>query len=500
MSITLKGTAGAWTAGTNSSQCTVPSHAIGDKIVVYVMAKPGAIASPPTISTPSGWTLVATGNNGSGIEMGIDAGQTWHWSFEKTATTASETWPATTITNGNVNGTKADVFARTNSAYTWDTITGVNVADTSSGTGFSLAGTLTVGINDMIGLGACLSGNDQTFNATWTYSATGMTFGTVTKSGTDLSTSNGNDLRTSAAYGLITAGTSASVTVTAANTLGGAQVGGGIIVRLRETAPATLVADAQASPSSVSDDTTNISLDASGSTGSPTSYRWEQICGPTGVIIDATDPTTTYDATIASGGTTPTHIAASSDHGFEATSNVGTVASSSGDLLLAFLVSSSGTPTPPDDGWVCIGDSGTGSTTVRVWCYAKLATGSLGATAWTWSTSHWHGVIVSAWRGCNVPGRAYTAYIASTTTCTVIEMEAKTNALLVKLGYADANAGTTRSFSGSNTGVVDTHSTGTAAMYLAYEAKAPGLVGNQTFTVSPGNSTMRVLNVLLEAV
>lgn len=500
MAITLKGTAGAWAAGTTGATPTIPSHASGDKIVVYIMAKPTSTGSPPTLGGVGGtWNLVASGHNGSGTAQAVDAGQTWHWAYEKTASSSSETF-ACSVTNGNVTECKADVFQRTSGSYTWDSVTGVNVADTTSASSFSLAGTLTVGSGDMISVGATLSGNNFLFGATWTLSATGMTFGTVTKSGTDGSTNNGNDLTVSACYGAITAGTSASVTVTAANTLTGAQVGGGVIVRLREIAPVPLVADAQASPSSVGDATTDISLDATGSTGTPEAYLWDQLCGPEGVILDATDPTTTYDATIASGGTTPTLIASASDIGFEATSNIGALGSTAGDVYVVFLAASDATPTPPSTDWVCIADTGPGVVNVRMWCYVKLAITSEPANAWTWSSSHWHDVSAQIWRGCNVPARGYVHALPSTAaSIAILERKAKTNAKLLLAGYCSGSAGTTRAWS-AGTNIHDLHSTGTSALLTTHESVSPGATGTRTFTVTPGNGYMQAISVLLEAV
>lgn len=248
MAISLKGTAGAWAGGTTAAAPTIPAHAVGDLIIVHVEAKPTSTGTPPVFSTPAGFTKIAEGTNGGGAAQGVDLGQTWHCSYYLIATATNHTI-SVTVTNGNVTLAKADVFQQSSTSHTWVTPVGVSVGDTTSATSYSLAGTLSVGLNDMIVVGCCLAGNTATYNATWTLSATGMTFGTVTKSGTDGTTNNGNDLASSACYALITAGTPATVTVTAANTLSAAQTGTGGIIRLRETAPTFTGTAAQTLPS-----------------------------------------------------------------------------------------------------------------------------------------------------------------------------------------------------------------------------------------------------------
>lgn len=284
MAISLKGTAGAWAAGTTAASPTIPTHAAGDLIVVHVEAKPTLTATPPVFSTPAGWAKIGEGTNASGAAQGADAGQTWHCSYYLIATGSSHTI-SVTVTNGNVTLSKADVFQKTSGSHTWVTPVAVSVGDTTSAASYALAGTLTVGANDMIVVGSCLAGNNQTYNATWTLAATGMTFGSVTKSGADGTTNNGNDLVASACYALITAGTSASVTVTASNTLSGAQTGTGAIIRLRETAPVTA--------------TMSASLGGLTATSSATPSKVASLAAPLGALSATTSALVTVPATFA---------------------------------------------------------------------------------------------------------------------------------------------------------------------------------------------------------
>jgi len=228
-----------WAAGTTASTPTIPTHQADDLLVFVVHAKPTSTGTPPTFSTPSGgWVAGPTGNDGSGTAQALDAGQTWSASFYLLATSGSHGNPTCTVTNGNVNLGNIHRFRKT-VAGAW-ILHLVYVADATSGTGYSLSGTQPTALADQVVVTSCISGNNATYNATWTRTGDG-TSGTVSKlPATDGSSNNGNDLAASSAWAAMSAASASPFAMTWNNTLSGAQKGGGILIRVGEPPTATV--------------------------------------------------------------------------------------------------------------------------------------------------------------------------------------------------------------------------------------------------------------------
>ena len=232
MSITYGG-AGAWAAGSTSVTPALPATPNSNRRhILFVGCKPfGA-----TINTPAGWTALAAGSGTNGsVANAIDLGSV-RWAIFWRDWQSGDAAPTVSVTTGNVTLAVIRGFDK-GAGDTWEAPVAGKGSDTTSGTGFSIASDVDLGIaaGDFIAHGAVIAGNNATFG-TPTLTATGCTFGAVTESpATEGATATGNDLEASASYAECTAGPSSAAPV-AGWTLSVAQTGGGSIVRLRVAA------------------------------------------------------------------------------------------------------------------------------------------------------------------------------------------------------------------------------------------------------------------------
>lgn len=174
-----------------------------------------------------------------------------------------------------------------------------------------------------------------------------------------------------------------------------------------------------------------------------------------------------------------TFIDVKHDTGFEATSNVpALVGVQSTDTLIAVAANHSGiAPTPPA-GWTKVWDPE--SNPVRPVIFTAPGSANA-ATTWTWASSQWRSVIISAWRDITPPTTA--AFATDTQTITQLNAPSVTtanpNATLVVFGYA--SVGTTRTLPASMTPILTINTTGGSA--LARETiPTAGATGTRLFT------------------
>lgn len=228
-------TAGAWASGSTSvapALCASPNS--NTRMFLFVGCKP----FNATIVTPSGWNALAAGAGANGsTASGIDSGSVLGATFWRDWVTGDAA-PTVTVTSGNVSLGVINGFDK-EWWEVWSTPVAGKGSDTSSGTGFSIASDVDVGISagDYILHGAVIAGDNSTFG-TPTLTATSATFGTVTESpSTEGSTATGNDLEASAFYVNCATGPSSAAPV-AGWTLSVAQTGWGSVVRIRAALPA----------------------------------------------------------------------------------------------------------------------------------------------------------------------------------------------------------------------------------------------------------------------
>lgn len=205
----------------------------GDYLTLHVTS--GATNSE-TPSTPSGWTLLATGASTDGT-FGLDTGPRRATVFGKVAG-ASEGSVTVTLTNGNtMRGTMAR-WTPANRGYAWDVVAeGAN--DSTSGTGVSMT---TAAINWAVGDAACVVVGQRVDGATQSsqsLTASGTTFGTRTNRASTAVTTGNDHRHVVDTFAAVTTGGGSAAT-TWAYTASASVSAGGVVVRLREVPPTVL--------------------------------------------------------------------------------------------------------------------------------------------------------------------------------------------------------------------------------------------------------------------
>lgn len=211
-------------------------------LVARVMAKPTVTGTPPVCSTPAGWVLLASGNDGSGLAQAADTGQVWGWAFTKIAI-LGEPDPAFTITNGDVCFGYVTPYRSSFPGAIWSTVGSVAGDTTSATTWATVHAGISLQTGDALvyagGAASNAAGASAFTLATIAAAATGFTFANDGGS-TGANTNNGNDMSAASRHLSVATGTLATVTVTVSATLVHVSTGVGILVRLRDAAPPPL--------------------------------------------------------------------------------------------------------------------------------------------------------------------------------------------------------------------------------------------------------------------
>ncbi|MBE7419847.1 MAG: hypothetical protein HS128_19245 [Ideonella sp.] len=229
-------TFGAIGTGANGSTSVAPSYPSGitaGQYLVCVVTSGGS--ANPTPSTPSGWTLLATGASTDGT-WGVDAGPRRVTVFGKVAAGSESGTLSVTITGGNTCRGTISRFTKSQATYSWDVVAqGGN--DSTSGTGFSAATSAidwAVGDATLVAVGQRV---DSATQSSQSLTASGITFGTRTNRASTAVTTGNDHRHVVDTFAAITAG-SGSAAPTWAYTASASVSGGVVIVRLREVAPA----------------------------------------------------------------------------------------------------------------------------------------------------------------------------------------------------------------------------------------------------------------------
>jgi hypothetical protein len=334
-------TFGAIGTGANGSTTVAPSYPAGITAGQYLLCvvTSGATNSE-TPSTPSGWTLLATGASTDG-SFGIDTGPRRVTVFGKEADGTESGTLTVSITNGNTCRGTISRFTKSGSG-TW-AVVGEGANDSTSGTGVSMTfASMNWNTGDAV-LVATGQRVDSATQSSQSLTASGVTFGTRTnKAATAVTT--GNDHRhTVDTFAAITGTSNVNAAPTWAYTASASASAGGVVVRLRAyTAPVdNEVYVAPSANITAGGEATTAQLAApSGKTTSDfTAGRtWDDENGSDAITFGAADLYTEVEWAIS------TSAAASGTYDLRVT-NAGTV-------LDAYLASASftiGTPPPPSD-------------------------------------------------------------------------------------------------------------------------------------------------------
>ena len=231
-------TFGAIGTGANGSTTVAPSYPTGITAGQYLTCHVSSGATnSETPSTPSGWTLLATGASTDG-SFGVDTGPRRMTVFGKEADGTETGTLSVSITNGN---TCRGTIARwtKSGAGAW-VVTGQGANDSTSGTGFSAT---TSSMNWNTGDATIVAVGQRVDTATQSaqsLTASGVTFGTRTNRA-NTAVTTGNDHRHMVdTFAEVTGTSNVDAAPTWAYTASASVSGGLVIVRLREyTAPVT---------------------------------------------------------------------------------------------------------------------------------------------------------------------------------------------------------------------------------------------------------------------
>jgi hypothetical protein len=227
-------------AGTVSplTTVTVPlSLQATDLSILAVEGKQTTTGTTPTMTTPTGWTLLSFNSNGSNLTGGVDTGTNYVGVYYRTGTYTS---PSIAYTGMDHIVGYIMAFRLDDTTATWDaTLTGTTGGDSSSAANLSMTGAagLNVAAGDHVLCIAAASGDIGTRSA-WTIG--GMAGATIDAQNTlmDFGTTSGNDSALMVTEVSVLAGSS-SAAPTYAVTNASVSTGHAAFVRLRATAAAT---------------------------------------------------------------------------------------------------------------------------------------------------------------------------------------------------------------------------------------------------------------------
>lgn len=224
--------------GANGSTTVAPTYpasiASGDYLVCVVTS--GATNSE-TPTTPSGWTLLATGASTDGT-YGIDTGPRRVTAFGKIADGTESGTLTVSITNGGTCRGTISRFTKAGSG-SWN-VEAQGGNDSTSGTGVSIAfASMNWNTGDAV-LVATGQRVDSATQSAQSLTATGVTFGTRTNRAATAVTTGNDHRHTVDTFAAISSTSDVDAAPTWAYTASAAASAGGVIVRLREyTAPVT---------------------------------------------------------------------------------------------------------------------------------------------------------------------------------------------------------------------------------------------------------------------
>ena len=195
MTISLRAV-GTPTAATSVVTPLAPGAPAGltatDLSILTVEIKGLTAGTAPTITTPSGWTLIGTVTNNGTLVAGADTGSNTIGMYYRVGT---YTAPSITTTGADSAGAAIVAYACDASTFTWDVSSSTTGSDTTSGADGSITGAanLSINIGDWVVVGAGLSGDIGTVTAE-SLTATGSTFSSNTNR-VNLGVTTNNDSR-----------------------------------------------------------------------------------------------------------------------------------------------------------------------------------------------------------------------------------------------------------------------------------------------------------------
>lgn len=209
-----------------------PTVSAGDYMFLHVSVK----YSDPTVSVPSGWTLLGDATGGAGTDGTVDEGNVRTYLYGKVATGSESGTLTVTTSGGTASCLGGRIISLTKAAgETWDVSSGVTASDNTAGTSIDFAYGSDPGITANDWLVTVWAINSTAYTHTHALTCSGLS-SITTQSRGNTAVTGGANLR----YGFVThaigAGTAtgnATYTNTASGSATNAPAGASIMVRVR---------------------------------------------------------------------------------------------------------------------------------------------------------------------------------------------------------------------------------------------------------------------------
>lgn len=225
-------TFGAIGTGSNGSTSVAPSYPAGITAGQYLtLHVSSGGSSNPTPSTPSGWTLLATGTSTDGT-WGLDAGPRRMTVFGKVADGTETGTLSVTITGGDT--CRGTIARWTKSGSGSWVVTAYGADDSTSGTGVSMTFSSlewNTGDATLVAVSQRVDGATQSSQS---LTASGVTFGTRTNRASTAVTTGNDHRHVVDTFAAVTSTSKVNAAATWSYTASAAVSAGGVIVRLRE--------------------------------------------------------------------------------------------------------------------------------------------------------------------------------------------------------------------------------------------------------------------------
>lgn len=222
-------------AALNTSPAVVTGTATGDLSILIVEVKASTAGAAPTITTPSGWTIIGSVTNNGTLVAGTDTGSNTIGMYQRTGTYTAPTI-STTGADSMASGIVVYRSSKVTAGGTWDVSQSTTGSDTTSGANIATTGAagIAVSVGDMVLAAVAISGDVGTTSA---YTIGGMSGATLLQPETPIErdVTLGTDSRLIVTTDWVTAGSSSSAP-TYALTNSSSTTGHSMFLRVRDVA------------------------------------------------------------------------------------------------------------------------------------------------------------------------------------------------------------------------------------------------------------------------
>lgn len=190
MTISLRSTSSSTQTGITSVMYRAPATVESGDLMLWFCVNKYLDAVP---GTPTGHSLVIRESGGDGVPS-VDTGDVYGSWYSRVADGSESGITETVSVSGGDSVTSRSVGFYRDSGTAWDIATAFGVQSVAADTWNVTTDALDVAPGDVLVLGIAKNSDRDIAGATWTISASGVTFGSVTSLAGPIGTTNGNDV------------------------------------------------------------------------------------------------------------------------------------------------------------------------------------------------------------------------------------------------------------------------------------------------------------------